>query len=91
MTLKKNDSDNYESINVKLDKYEHPNAFENKVQELVDSGLNRKEAEKEVENKGIELELYYSPFQGLFSIEAEAVECGDIYNPYDGELMEESD
>ena len=37
------------------------------------------------------MEVYYSPYQGLFAVESDAVECSDIFNPYSGELLEENE
>ena len=86
-----NNSDQYESINVRLDEIQHPIAFATKVQELVNSGMKEDEAKKFVRITPIELEIYYSESQGLFGIEAEAVDSGTIYNPYSGELMEDAE
>lgn len=89
MQLKLNGSDNYESTTIKLNKEDHPIAFENRVQSLINSGLNREDAEKEA-IQPIELEFYYDPDTGLFAVESEAVEAGTIYNPYTQEqLLEE--
>jgi len=89
--MKLHNSDQYESINILLDKHKHPIAFENRVQSLVNSGLTRKEALDFVRTTAIELELYYDKDAGLFGMEAEAVESGTIYNPYSGELMEDAE
>lgn len=46
--------------------------------------LTRAEAEKDVRNTPIDLELYYSVGQGLFAVESGAIDSTPIYNPYDG-------
>lgn len=38
-----------------------------------------------------ELELYYEEGRGAFAVESEAVESGEIYSPYSGELGEDAD
>jgi hypothetical protein len=88
--MKLNNSDNYESIFIQLSKEKTPIAWEQKVLSNINSGLTREEAEKEADKK-IEVEMYYDADAGLFLVEAEAVESGTIYNPYSGELLEESD
>lgn len=87
--MKKHNADQYESIKVQLNEKDHPIAFEIKVKELMKSGLSKDKAEKYLKDCPIELEIYYSTDQGLFGVEAEAVECCEIHNPYDGELMED--
>ena len=86
--MKLNDSDSYESIKISLNKDDFPIAYENRVISFMNSGLNRQDAEREA-GRPIELELYYDTENGLFGVEAEAVEAGTIYNPYTNELMEE--
>ena len=94
MAIKLNSSDNYESIMVILNEKNMPIAFNNKLQELLETGAfnNKEEAKQWIENTPIELELYYEKGAGLFGIEAEAVEslC-DIYSPYNGELCESNE
>ena len=89
MTLKKNNSDQIEVINVTLNERDHPETFEKKKKELIKQGMNEEEARKDVEQTTFEMELYYSEDQGLFMVESEAIDSCDIWNPYDGELMEE--
>lgn len=67
-----------------LDPVKHPVAFDNKVQELMDAGMSRVEAEQFIRTTPFVLEAYYSPKQGLFLVESEAIEFNDIHNPYDG-------
>lgn len=94
MSVKLNNSDNYESVTVFLNKNDHPQAFENKVQCLINSGLSREEAEQEVErifSKGMEMEVYYETDFGMFTVEPEAVEAGTIHSPYTGDLCEDAE
>jgi len=88
--MKKHNVDQCESVDVFISKTAHPIAFETKVKELVEAGMKRGEAEKYLRNYPVELEIYYSEYQGLFAVEAGAVEYCDVYNPYDGKLMEGS-
>lgn len=88
--LRLNSVEDYEHLcNVRLAKEKYPIAYENKVQELVEQGLPRIDAEKCVNDMVIELELYYHKEYGLFAVESDAVESGTIYSPYNGELCEE--
>jgi len=89
--MKKNNSDQYESIMVKIDEFKHPIVFKTKVEELVESGMSEKEAKNFVRTTPFELELYYDKNAGLFGVDPEAVESGTVYNPYSSELMEEAD
>ena len=86
--MKLNNSDNYESIKVFLDKDKHPITFSGKVAELVALGVSEEEVEDFVSKTPFEMEFYYSKDSGLFMVEAEAVEAGTIYNPYSGELLD---
>lgn len=90
MAFKLNNADNYEPLVVTITREKYPVVFENKVEELVESTcFTRKEAEAYVEGMQIELELYYEKHQGLFAIEAEAVDCSlDITSPYTQEKGE---
>ena len=87
--MKKSTAEECEVIQVYLSETQHPIVFNAKVNELIENGLSAKEARNFVETTPIQMELYYSPYQGLFMVESEAVECSDIYNPYSGELLEE--
>ena len=92
MAVKLNNSDTYEHLcNVVLTKDKFPIAYENKVQELIEEGCvdSREEAEAQIKDMEIELEIYYEKGTGLFAVESEAVESGTIYSPYTGELCEE--
>lgn len=88
-TIKINGVGNVESIMVTLSRYRFPIAFRNKVDELMEQGAfdTREEAETWVEETPFELELYYDKGNGLFGVEADAIENGaDIVSPYDGTI-----
>lgn len=91
--MKKNTSENYESINVRLTKDRFPIAFNNKVEELLEEKAfkTREEAEKWLTQTPIELEIYYEKGAGLFGVEAEALDnVGvDICSPYSKESFED--
>lgn len=91
--MKKNSADNYESIEVRLSEDKTPIAFAAKLKELMDQKAfdDEEKAKKWIRETPLEMELYYSIDNGLFMVEAEAVEGGDIVNPYTGEKLEESD
>ena len=77
---------------VRLTKEQFPIAFENKVQELLEStDLTREEAEQQVPSMEIELELYYEQGYGLFAVECDAVESIDIVSPYSGRKYTEQE
>ena len=88
-----NNAARVESISVSL--VTMPNAFKAKVEELEEEcGYTHDEAVKIAKDITCEIELYYHKGQGLFGVEAEAVENlpnGGIVSPYDGEteLVEE--
>lgn len=88
--MKLNNSDNYEYLcTIKLTKEKFPIAFENKVRELMEEcDRTRAEAEKDVEQMQVELEIYYEKGYGLFAVECEAVSSGVIYSPYSGKPCE---
>lgn len=92
MAVKLNGGDTYESIGkITLTKEKFPIAFNAKVEELLEEGVetNRKDAERLVSQMEIELEIYYEKGTGLFAVESEAVESGTIYSPYTAELCED--
>lgn len=76
-----------EVFEIYLDPVKHPVAYNNKVEELIDSGMSREEADRFVQTMPFVLEVYYSQGQGLFLVESEAIEYNDIHNPYDGEVL----
>ena len=91
--MKKNKAENYESIRVYLDENRTPLAFNEKLKELMEEGAfdNEKDARFYILTNPIELELYYHKGYGLYGVESDAVECADVYDPYDGTKMEEWD
>jgi hypothetical protein len=74
--IKVNPTDKYESIMVTLDEKKYPIAHQMKLEELMEQGAFRSEAEAKewINTTPIELELYYEKHSGLFGVEAEAVE-----------------
>jgi hypothetical protein len=92
MAVKLNGGDTYESIGtITLTKEKYPIAFNAKVEELLEEGVetDREEAERLVSQMEIELEIYYEKGTGLFAVESEAVESGTIYSPYTAEVCED--
>lgn len=84
-TVKANDDEHYESINVILNREKTPIAFQNKLDELMEEGAfdTEEEAIKWIETNPIELELYYEKGYGLFAVESGAVESNsDLVSPY---------
>ncbi len=70
-----------------VDIFLRPNTkvYSRKREELItQSGMTEDEAENWLLTTPIQIELFYSA-SGLFAVEAEAVECCEIYNPYSGE------
>ena len=59
--------------------------YARKREELItQSGMSEGEAHDYLLTTPIQIELFYSA-TGLFAVEAEAVDCCEIYNPYSGE------
>ena len=89
--MKKNKAENYEGILVYLDEKRTPLAFNEKLKELMEEGAfdNENDARSYILTNPIELELYYHKGFGLYGVESDAVSYTDIYDPYDGKLMEE--
>lgn len=88
--MKINLPDEIEVVKIQLDPIEHPIAYKNRVESLLLSGMTKIEAEK-FALKPIIAEMYYDQNAGLFLVESEAFETGNICNPYSGELMEDYD
>lgn len=89
--VKLNGCEDYEFLcNVVLDSEKFPKAYSLKMEELVsECGMSEEEAREYIMSTPIELELYYSPSNGCFAVESDAVEGGcDIYDPYTGEACE---
>jgi hypothetical protein len=74
--IKVNNEDCYESIMITLHEDKYPIAHQKKLEELMEQGTFRSEAEAKewINTNPIELELYYEKHSGLFGVEAEAVE-----------------
>jgi len=87
--MKKNNSDNYESIKFFLNKDKHPIAFAAKLKELVECGMSKEDAESAIPEMEFEMEIYYSDGLGLFMVESEAVESCTIIDPYTGNELED--
>jgi hypothetical protein len=85
--MKLNSADKAEIITLKINQTEHPIAYKAKLNELIEAGMTEKEA-RDVINDGITMEVFYSPNQGFFLVESEAIESTEIYNPYDGSECE---
>ena len=91
MAVRCNSAENAENVFISFDKHTHPIAFRNRVKSLMDSGLDRADAEK-CASEPIELEILYDPDCGLFGLETEAVESiTEFFNPYTGESIEVED
>ena len=70
-----------------LDENKHPQAYQAKLQELIDSGMSEIDARKYIAHTPIQLELIYEVNEGFFAIEPDATEC-EIYNsPYSKKLI----
>lgn len=80
-------ADSAEVFQIQLDPVKHPIAYSHRVESLVGSGLPRSEAEREA-LMPIDMEMFYDPGAGCFAVESEAIECTDIYNPYNGSIIE---
>lgn len=89
MAIKLNNAVQMEELcSVTITKDKFPIIYEAKVKELKDLGLSDDEIEKYMLTTSISLELYYSPTNGLFAVESDAIECGaTIHDPYTGEEM----
>lgn len=85
--LKVNPTDKIESVEIFLNEEKHPIAYGAKKKELMESGMDEKEAEQFIREVPFVMELYYSPNNGLFLMEAEALESIAPYNPYTGEQI----
>lgn len=77
-----------EFIDIKLNPEKHPIAYKNKVDELIKDGMSKEEAEDYVNNTIFRLELIYEKCQGLFAVESEAIESGEIISPFTSKIIE---
>ena len=91
--IKVNSPEQYESFMIILDEKKYPIAHQMKLEELMEQGAFRSEAEAKewINTTPIELELYYEKHSGLFGVEAEAVENASesLCSPYTKAEFEE--
>lgn len=91
MAFKLNTLDPYDSIKIRL--IDYPEAFKSKCEEFVEQGFatNIEDAKHQLEDCEIDLQIVYDKHNGLFAVEAEAVEscASDIHSPYTGDIAEE--
>jgi hypothetical protein len=76
-----------ETIEVRLNRKDHPRAFQKAVESLMESGLSKEEAIKSVATTPFVLEVAYSTNRGLFAVESEALDFlrEEMFDPYTGE------
>lgn len=79
-----------EFITIKLTEDKYPIAYRNKLEELMDNGCTEQEAREMIDAMTFEMELVYHKNNGLFLVESEAIECGEIYSPYDASKCDDS-
>lgn len=84
-----NTADEYEPLNVRITEEEYPIYYRNKLRELMDeNGMTEEDARKALDGWEVTLELVYHTGYGGFAVEADAVESGTIYSPYNGTLCD---
>ena len=86
--MKINKPESLEVLDFYLDPVKHPIAYKNKMDELIENGMQENEAANFLLRTPIQLEIYYSTQQGLFMVESEFLDFAEPYNPYDGKKME---
>ena len=91
MAVKINKPGYEEVIEIRLSREKTPKAFKEKLEELMEEGAfnTEKEAIEWIEKTSFVMEIYYERGSGLFLVESEALENGDIVSPYTKELLEE--
>lgn len=91
MAVKINKPGYEEVIEIRLSREKTPKAFKEKLEELMEEGAfnTEKEAIEWIEKTPFVMEIYYERGSGLFLVESEALENGDIVSPYTKELLEE--
>lgn len=73
-----------ETITITLSESQHPAAFNAKLKDLINAGLEKDEARRVIYG-GIEMEVMYSPEFGTFLVESESLEsANDVVDPYTG-------
>ena len=90
--MKANKAGQEETISVLLTRRTFPIAFQNKLNELMESGAfyNEEEATRWIESNPIVLEIMYEKNWGLFAVESEAIERNNLMSPYSGEEIEDN-
>lgn len=74
-----------DTILVKLSTGKYPETYKKKYEDFIESdGFTKRDATISTNDTIFQLELFYSPGQGLFAVEAEATDYISIFNPYDG-------
>lgn len=86
--MKKHKAGEVEIMDVFIDEHKHPQCFNAKKEELIESGMTEKEAMDFIRCTPFQMELYYYKFNGLFLVESEAVDSTQIFNPYNGAELE---
>lgn len=88
--MKANKVGQEETIGVLLTRRTFPIAFQNKLNELMESGAfyNEEEATRWIESNPIVLEIMYEKNWGLFAVESEAIERNNLMSPYSGVVIE---
>lgn len=81
-------STNIETIDIKLTKSKFPNAYNAKLEELMENGLTKEDAEDAIKDMVFTMELVYHKNNGLFLVESDAIDCETIYSPYNGTACE---
>lgn len=73
-----------EVIFVLLTPTKFPIAYQNKIDELMESGAfdTKEEAEQWVQTTPICMEIIYEKHSGLFGVESEGLESGGLVSPY---------
>ena len=92
MTIKINEPNHEEVIEVRLSREKTPIAFKEKLDELMEEGAfdTEKEAIEWIEKTPFVMEMYYEKGHGLFLVESEAIDSCNIVSPYTKEeLVEE--
>ena len=83
--LEQHTPEDVEVLKLSLDPEKYPKFFTRKVAEFTDLGLSQEEAEAEVRKwmADFELEIYYEPHMGAWSVESEALEAGaNLFSPF---------
>lgn len=79
--------DSGDTIDIYIDPVKMPDIYRRKVKCLLTSGMSKEAAEKHLLQNPLQLELFYDIGQGLFAVEAEAIDSTPIFNPYTGKKI----